>query len=68
MPGVDLEGEARIGDGVEPLRVGQDAIVLAVTEFECAVTEITNTYRTRTEGLPMTDPLPDYNTVELKLA
>jgi len=46
----------------------QDAIVLAVTEFERAVTEITNTYNARTEGLPATDPLPDYNTVELKLA
>ena len=46
----------------------QDAIVLAATEFERAVTEITNTYVERTTGLPMTDPLPDYNTVELKLA
>lgn len=45
-----------------------DAIVLAVTEFERAVAEITNTYHARTEGLPMTDPLPDYNTVELRLA
>jgi putative phage-type endonuclease len=45
----------------------QDAIVLAVTELERAITEITNTYKARTEGLPMTDPLPAYDTVELKL-
>jgi hypothetical protein len=45
----------------------QDAIVLAATELERAVTEITNTYRARTEGLPMTEPLPAYDTVELKL-
>lgn len=41
----------------------QDAIVLAVTELERAVTEITNTYKARTEGLPMTDPLPVYEEI-----
>ena len=41
----------------------QEAIVLAVTEFELAVAEITNTYKARTEGLPMTDPLPMYEEI-----
>jgi hypothetical protein len=45
----------------------QDAIVLAATELERAVTEITNTFKARTEGLPMTEPLPACDTVELKL-
>ena len=45
----------------------QDAIVLAATELERAVTEIANTFKARTEGLPTTEPLPAYDTVELKL-
>ena len=46
----------------------QDAIVLAATELERAVTEITNTFKARTEGLPATEPLPAYDTVELRLS
>ena len=41
----------------------QDAIVLAATELERAVTEITNTFKARTEGLPMTEPLPVYEEI-----
>ncbi|WP_330473795.1 lambda exonuclease family protein [Terrabacter sp. C0L_2] len=41
----------------------QEAIVVAVTMFELAVTEITNTYKARTAGLPMTDPLPTYEEI-----
>ena len=40
-----------------------DAIVSAATEFERAVTEITSTYNARTQGLPMTDPLPTYEEI-----
>lgn len=41
----------------------QEAIVVAVTQFELAVAEITNTYKARTVGLPMTDPLPTYEEI-----
>lgn len=61
------------GMAMYPIRVEADpawadAIVTAATLFEHNVQQIVTTYQERTTGLPMTEPLPDYNTVELKLA
>ena len=45
-----------------------DAIEAAAIRFEQAVTVMTNTYETRTTGLPMTERIDHYADVELKLA
>lgn len=43
------------------------AIEAAATDFEKAVQQMVNDYNTAVEGFPMTDRLPDWNEVELKL-
>ena len=61
------------GMAMYPIRVHADpkwadAIITAATLFDNNVRQIVSTYEARTAGLPVTEPLPDYNTVELKLA
>lgn len=44
------------------------AIRAAVADFEKTVAQMVDDYNAAVEGFPMTDRLPDYNEVELKLA
>jgi hypothetical protein len=44
-----------------------NAITAAVREFETTVAQMVADYHAAVEGFPMTDPLPDYNEVDLKL-
>lgn len=43
------------------------AIHAAVAALEKTICDLIRTYDAATEGFPMTDPLPDYNEVDLKL-
>lgn len=45
-----------------------DAIRDAAVAAEARITDLTDRYAKAVEGLPLTDPVPDPNTVELKLA
>jgi hypothetical protein len=56
-----------------PKRVYPDAswqavIRDAVLTAEARITDLTSRYAKAVEGLPLTEPIPDYNEVELKLA
>lgn len=53
---------------VEPDPAWHDAIKAAVTQFEKTAAEMVAAYAQATSGCPPTERLPDYNTVELKLA
>lgn len=45
-----------------------EAIRRTVVEFEATASDMQATYTANTQGLPATEPLPDYSHVELKLA